>query len=149
MCANQEPITSFQKKHVRDTCTHILVLLLPGSHYLLSADSLRSWMYVFLCAFATRAMLHLCTRPFQPPRSPPPPVLLSQASSRPELSIKLASYREQWSCGVCLGQCVHIDLPNNIGQHQTAMLVMMLFFQTKSFLRKKWLLVMFQCYSLL
>lgn len=46
------------------------------------------------------------------PSSPPPPVLLSQASSRPELSIKLASYREQWSCGVCLGQRVHIDLSN-------------------------------------
>ena len=88
---------------------------------------------VFSSVFAARAMLHLCTS------LPPAPVSLSsvsQASSRPEPSIKLASYREQWSCGVCLGQHVHINLFNR-RPTRTATVLMMLLSLTKVFMGGK------------
>lgn len=98
---------------------------------------------VYVCVCATRAMLHLCTRPVQPST----PLSLTQASGRPELSINLASYREQWSCGVCLGQRVHINLSSK-RPTRTAMLVVVLFsFSPKTrFLGGKKLAV---CYVLL
>lgn len=137
-----DPTTSCQKKHIRKTYTHILVVL-RGSHYLRSADSLRPWMYVFLCVFATGAMLHLCTRPVEPST----PLSLSRASGKPELSIKLASYREQWSCGVCLGQCVHINLSSKRPTPTAMLRSYDAPLPDKSFLGKKWLLVTFHCRS--
>ena len=70
VCANQEPVPSCQKKHTRNTCTH---LILRGSRYLLSADSLTSTMYVCVCNQSNAsASVHQACLPPSPPLSPRP-----------------------------------------------------------------------------
>lgn len=125
VCANQDPITSCQKQHIRKTYTHILTY---SSGALTTCEVLIASGPGCMC-FCVRLQPEQCCICTPGLSSPPPPCL----SPRPAVS---QSYPSNWhhtgssrAVASAWGQRVHINLSSK-RPTPTAMLVMMFFSQT-------------------